>query len=89
MTRGEQTTEVCNDASVQVMEGQGWKLANKSKQPAQEESGDEASKQRALEDAGAKEATAAQLKTALTSLGISFPANAAKADLLALFLNRS
>ena len=44
--------------------------------------------QRAAEDEGAKNATAAQLKAALDQLGIKYAKNASKADLLALFLNR-
>ncbi len=44
--------------------------------------------QRAAEDAGAASATAAQLKAALTQVGIPFSGNTKKADLLALFLAR-
>lgn len=43
---------------------------------------------RAQEDAGAQTATVAQLKQALTDLGIAFKTNTAKADLLALYLAR-
>jgi len=49
---------------------------------------DPAKAQRAAEDEGAKNATAAQLKAALTQLGIEFRPTAKKADLLALFLAR-
>lgn len=48
----------------------------------------DAAAQRAAEDEGAKNATAAQLKAALSQLGIQFKSNASKAELLALFLNR-
>jgi len=44
--------------------------------------------QRAEEDANAQTATIAQLKEALTSLGIAFSSTAKKADLLALFIAR-
>lgn len=47
-----------------------------------------AAAQRAAEDEGARGASVAQLKEALKNLSIEFPANAKKADLLALFLNR-
>lgn len=43
---------------------------------------------RAQEDAGAKGATASQLKEALTQLGIKFASNTPKAELLALYLAR-
>lgn len=56
--------------------------------PAVAAAAPDATAQRAAEDEGAKNATAAQLKAALSQLGIQFKANASKAELLALFLNR-
>ena len=48
----------------------------------------DAAAQRAAEDAGAQNATVAQLKTALDQLGIAYAKNAGKAKLLAAFLAR-
>lgn len=84
MEKDGKQTEVCNDDSVKVMQDLGWSLVEGEKESAKAEK----IPTRAEQDEGAKTATAAQLREALTSVGIAWKTNNSKAELLELWLNR-
>lgn len=79
MERDGTRTEVANNASVQIMEGLGWKVVKDDSAPADTGGGSAPQAPAAPEDMAA-----AELKAELTAAGVVFKGNASKADLAAL-----